>query len=181
MTPLSKDLRALTIPLCQLCRLPQQEQPVFDNRQKQQKKKNRHSDPNLSLEKKRLISMNALKIHNQMKIFKRGWWKEINQVIQISKIGQVIQLAENYCIRKAVGSLRYTVSVSTGAGMRTCLSRSRQSWLSRSADNNAITVIPSSLSVSPVKKQSASFPCCGYGWATRTVQVHGKSILYMVK
>ena len=44
------------------------EQPVFHNRQKQQKK---HSDPNLPLERKKLIAMNALKIHNQMKIFKR--------------------------------------------------------------------------------------------------------------
>ena len=118
---------------------------------------------------KKLISMNALKINNQMKIFKRGWWKEIDQVIQIiSKIGQVTQLAVNYCIRKAVGSLRYTISVSAGAGKRTSLSRSRQSWLSRSADNNAITVIPSSLSVSPVKKQSTSILCCGYGYPYRT-------------
>ena len=86
----------------------------------------------------------------------------------ISKIGQVTQLAVNYCIRKAVGSLRYTISVSAGAGKRTSLSRSRQSWLSRSADNNAITVIPSSLSVSPVKKQSTSILCCGYGYPYRT-------------
>ena len=45
----------------------------------------------------------------------------------ISKIGQVTQLAVTYCIRKAVGSLRYTISVPTGAGKRTSLSRSRQS------------------------------------------------------
>ena len=45
----------------------------------------------------------------------------------IRKIGQVTQLAVNYCIRKAVGSLRYTISVSTGAGKRTSLSRSRKS------------------------------------------------------
>ena len=125
--------------------------------------------PEFVLWAKKLISMNALKINNQMKIFKRGWWKEINQVIQsISKIGQVTQLAVNYCIRKAVGSLSYTISVSTGAAKRTSLSRSRQSWLSRSADNNAITVIPSSLSVSPVKKQSTSILCCGYGYLYRT-------------
>ena len=65
----------------------------------------KHSDPNLSLEINKLIAINALKVHNQMKIFKRRWWKEINQVIQIiSKIGQVIQLAVNYCIRKAAGT-----------------------------------------------------------------------------
>ena len=44
----------------------------------------------------------------------------------ISKIGQVIQLAVNYCIRKAAGTLKYTISVSTGAGKRTCLSHDYQ-------------------------------------------------------
>ena len=129
--------------------------------------------------------MTALKINNQMKIFKRGWWKEINQVMQIiSKIGQVTQLAVNYCIRKAVGSLRYTISVrSAGAGKRTSLSRIRQSWLSRSADNNAITVIPSSLSVSPVKKLNNQpvFFAAGTGTCTVPVPVHETSVLYMIK
>ena len=123
--------------LGQLYRLPKQEQPVFHNNRKQQQQKKTALRPEFVPWEKKLISMNALKIHNQMKILKRGWWKEINQVVQISKIARVIQLAVNYCIRKAVGTLRYTVSVSTGAGMWTCLSRSRHLWLSRSADNNA--------------------------------------------
>ena len=72
----------------------------------------------------------------------------------------MIQLAVNYCIRKAVGSLRYTVSVSTGAGIQMCLSRSRQLCLSRSADNNAITVIPSSLS-DPLRNNQPVFFAAG--------------------
>ena len=44
------------------------EQPVFHNRQKQQKNTPTRICP---LREKKLIAINALKIHNQMKIFKR--------------------------------------------------------------------------------------------------------------